>query len=238
MEQLTTYIYGLWDPRDGRLRYIGKSNDPKSRLPAHLRAAKKKGATSHLRCWLIGLMNDDERPMMEILEEIAVSDWQECEKDWIKQCRDIGLDLVNSCPGGLGGGVTRANMSEETRRKRSESAKARWQDPEWRARMMEARANSTKPKGQDAWTEEQRQGFKEKRKAWSPMKGRKLTEEHKAKIGAANAVALKGRPFPAPIGMGARVRWSDPSARAKQAKAMEKYRGPDGRFLPVKKVAQ
>ena len=27
-----TYIYALVDPRDGRVRYVGKSNDPERRL--------------------------------------------------------------------------------------------------------------------------------------------------------------------------------------------------------------
>ena len=228
-----TYIYGLWDPRDGRLRYIGKSNDPKSRLPAHLRAARKKGATSHLRCWLIGLMNDDERPMLEILEEVPISDWQECERDWIKQCRDLGLDLVNSCPGGLGGGIPASKLSEETIRKRSEAMKLKWQDPEHRKKVAEAKKKSGKPQGWAAMSLEQRQAFRDKRKTWSPRLGQKNTAEHNAKIGAANAVALKGvAPAKEVTDKGLEARWSDLDAKVRQAEAMEKYRGPDGRFLP------
>lgn len=32
----TTYIYGLVDPRDDCIRYVGKANDPRGRLSRHL----------------------------------------------------------------------------------------------------------------------------------------------------------------------------------------------------------
>lgn len=31
-----TYIYGLKDPRDNQIYYVGKSNDPQRRLEQHL----------------------------------------------------------------------------------------------------------------------------------------------------------------------------------------------------------
>ena len=131
-----------------------------------------------------------------------------------------------------------AKLSEEARRKRSEAMKKKWQDPAWRAKIKAAKEKSGKPQGWAAMTEEQRQAFKEKRKTWSPRKGMKNTPEQNAKIGAANAIALAGRPLPkGAIEKGHRVRWSDPEARQRQAEAMEKYRDPEtGQFLPKEAV--
>lgn len=235
---LTTFIYGLWDPRDGRLRYIGKSNNPKTRLTNHLRAARKKGATNHLRCWLIGVMNDGEKPMMEVLEEVPVSRWKETERDWINQCRDHGIDLVNIADGGLGGGARGRVVSEESRQKMRD----RWADPEWRAKTIAAKnagkARARAERGGKALTDKGMASFKKKRKAWAPMKGRGFTEEHKSKIGAANAVALAGRAPAEEVRIkGLEVRWSDPDAGERQAEAMEKYRDPEtGQFLSREKV--
>ena len=232
--ELTTFIYGLWDPRDGRLRYIGKSNKPKERLTNHLRAARKKGATTHLRCWLIGLMDEGEKPLLEVLEEVSRDSWQEVERDWIRQCKEHGIDLVNLCSGGLGGAHKGHETSESTRQKMRDY----WADPEWRAKTLQARkegVEKAKKKRDGRFrTPEGLAAFKEKRKTWSPGKGKKHTTEHNAKIGAANAVALKGYQVPKEVReMGNKTRWSKPGEHERWSElTKQRPRRPDGTFLP------
>lgn len=178
--------------------------------------------------WILGLLEEDLEPLLEILEETNEVKWRAIERNWIKQCRKYGLELVNLCKGGEGGAYEGHEVSEVTRQKMRNP----WADPEWRAKMMEARRKSTKPKGWQAMSEEQRRAFREKRKTWAPMKGRKFTEEHKARIGAANAVALEGRKvspeFRKHLAKIGQERWTCPhereraSERSKKAKRNEK----------------
>ncbi len=44
-----TYIYGLVDPRDGRVRYVGQSQDPERRYREHLRASLRLSNVFGLR---------------------------------------------------------------------------------------------------------------------------------------------------------------------------------------------
>jgi hypothetical protein len=84
------------------------------------------------------------KPSLVILEEVGDHEtWQQAEKRWISKALDQGWPLTNTSSGGDGSSplneaekaLKKAYMSsEETRRKMSESAKARWADPEKRAR--------------------------------------------------------------------------------------------------------
>src|SRR6266545_4815521 len=44
-----TYIYGLVDPRDERVRYVGQSHDPERRFRQHLRFGQRLSDTFGLR---------------------------------------------------------------------------------------------------------------------------------------------------------------------------------------------
>lgn len=227
------YIYGLWDPRDGRLRYIGKTVNTRNRLARHIRETKKKGPTTHLRSWVTGILKENEKPMLEILEETTEADWETVERDWIRQCRESGIDLVNLCDGGEGGAYKGHKTSESTKQKMREY----WADPEWRARTIEAskegKQRAAESRGGHQWTPEGLVSFKEKRKTWSPGLGKVKSAEARAKIGAANAIALKGRPLSRKaIEAGHKARWTEEERERWSQVANKKPRGPDGRFLP------
>lgn len=95
----TTFIYGLMDPRDNQLRYVGKSNDPEKRLQEHLRCHSKN---NHLDYWIMLLNRLDLPPRLRIIEECQMSVWQEREKFWIRIFKWAGVDLINITPGGEG----------------------------------------------------------------------------------------------------------------------------------------
>ena len=209
---ITSYIYGLWDPLAGELRYIGKSIDPERRLVIRNSRAKTGKGDNPVHCWIRKLLVQNERPMLEILEEVTEKTWREIEKDWIKQCRNMGIDLLNVHDGGgglppasktnrkgiplsrehrkaisLGGhGVKR---TKETRRKMSEAKKRLYDDPKERKKQSERMMGHSVSEETREKLRQANLGKKHtkeaKRKVSIAFKGRKLSEEHKKKISEA-----------------------------------------------------
>lgn len=118
--EFTTHIYGLIDPRDGTLRYVGKADKPGRRLQAHLFHAKHNQLTHKAR-WIKGLLEAGVAPEMTILEIVPLDDWQEAERFWIAYLRAIGCELVNHNDGGLGN----VKCDAETRQKISKRLQGR-----------------------------------------------------------------------------------------------------------------
>ena len=88
---MKTYIYTLSD--DLGIRYVGKSNNPESRLKIHLKECKKK--RTHKENWIFSLKQDGKLPILEILDEIDLKDWCFFESYWISQLKAWGFDLLN-----------------------------------------------------------------------------------------------------------------------------------------------
>ena len=95
---MDTYIYGLKDPRDGELYYIGKSNHPAFRLRQHLEDNTNAGKIG----WLRDLQSSNLKPELVILETVKCKQWQAAERRWIALGRDSGWPLVNIRNGGDG----------------------------------------------------------------------------------------------------------------------------------------
>jgi len=98
---MKTSIYCLSDPRDGRVRYIGKSINPANRLTQH-RCARRRGYVNN---WLKSLRLEGIEPVMDIIEEIESendSDWVRAERFWIVTLRFLGCNLTNLTDGGDG----------------------------------------------------------------------------------------------------------------------------------------
>jgi len=77
-------IYGLLDPRDSCLRYVGKTHKRReNRLQEHLESAAE-GRTSHIYNWIRSLLNVGLEPTIFVLERVpGTGDWEEAEKRWI-----------------------------------------------------------------------------------------------------------------------------------------------------------
>ena len=149
---MKTTIYGIQDPTNDQLRYVGKTSVGLGRrLDKHIAPCKlKKG--SHCQNWLKGLVAQGIRP--EIFEiETVDGNGNDAERFWISYFRYIGADLTNIAAGGEGApGVkvsaeTRAKLSKaltgsvhsaETRKKMSESLKGRVFSPESRQKLRVA----------------------------------------------------------------------------------------------------
>lgn len=96
-----SYIYGLKDPRDGAIHYVGKSNRPNYRLQQHM---KDKASNPGKASWLGELEAGGLVPTVVILEETDEGDWPEAERRWIAKGRSEGWPLTNILDGGPGYG--------------------------------------------------------------------------------------------------------------------------------------
>ena len=116
-------IYGLIDPRDGCLAYVGYSVNFKKRVathcsPSHLRKPTKKNN------WIKYLISQGLKPILEVIEEIELSGDKsadlkllgEAEIFWIASFVAIGVELKNGNDGGKGECAGRP-LSEEHKAK-------------------------------------------------------------------------------------------------------------------------
>lgn len=94
----TTFIYALTCPDSGIVRYIGKSNNPSKRLYSHMTDGRK----NHRHCWLMGLKNKNKLPIVEIIDEVLISEWQFWERHYISLFKSWGFNLLNRTDGGEG----------------------------------------------------------------------------------------------------------------------------------------
>lgn len=111
-------IYGLFDPRDGQLRYIGKSSSGLRRPRMHSCPSVLARERCHRSSWIKALLGAGVRPEIRILEEHdSEANLNSAEVRLIAFHRSIGARLTNMTDGGEG--ATGAKKSEETRAKLS-----------------------------------------------------------------------------------------------------------------------
>lgn len=98
-----TYIYSLVCPLDGKVKYIGKSNNPYLRFSKHKSLSDKNTGDNILKNeWIRKLLSIGESPILSILEEVDVTEWKIKEKFYIKKYKDLGDEIFNICGGGNG----------------------------------------------------------------------------------------------------------------------------------------
>lgn len=97
----STFIYALCEPDTRKVRYIGKANNPLKRLGLHLSVSAK--LDTHLGHWLSKLRESGTKPILSVLREVPEEIWQEEEIGYIRQARELGMNLVNGNGGGIGG---------------------------------------------------------------------------------------------------------------------------------------
>jgi group I intron endonuclease len=120
METVKYTIYKLIDPNTRQIRYIGLTfNDLKLRLKSHISEPGK----SHKIHWIKKLKKQGIRPIIESIEEDISTFEEACEREiyYIDYFRSLGCDLTNM----NSGGNKNKRMSEESRKKMSESHKKR-----------------------------------------------------------------------------------------------------------------
>ena len=114
------YIYGLIDPRDNQIRYVGWTIDLENRYKKHLSPSCLK-SKNHKNHWIKHLLSIDIKPEMVLLEIIEVEEIVKKEKEWISF---FGREnLTNDTDGGEGS--LGYHPTEETLKKMSESNKGK-----------------------------------------------------------------------------------------------------------------
>ncbi len=89
-------IYGLCDPFDGTIRYVGQTRLPESRLRQYADAATGNAFTWR---WCRSLAKRNRKPDMVAIDLVAKDDWASAEAKWVEFYRERG-HLYNAVPGG------------------------------------------------------------------------------------------------------------------------------------------
>jgi hypothetical protein len=126
------FIYGIVDPRNGRVRYVGKATT-RERWQDHLiRLRAGKHDNSHLQRWFRLL--DGLEPKFIVLQECLPGMIDTCEMEWIARGRAKGWPLCNQ---DNGGGLPPATLPH-VRKKLARLSRSKWSDPEYRHRWEAA----------------------------------------------------------------------------------------------------
>ena len=156
------YIYGLIDPRNGEIRYVGKTYNMQRRLWQHI----SRPRNCHIGSWIKNLKSCGVKPEIFCLEEFNFDDvlnWQESEQFWIETLKFYGARLTNLMAGGIGGMC----HSQETKAKISKKVKGVKLPPEHGLKISAAKIGQKykitkphKPKIIRAYTYTVRKGLK------------------------------------------------------------------------------
>lgn len=120
---MTTFLYALSDPNTGKMRYVGKSDNPFKRFRDHCRKFKLHNTAASK--WIGSLAAKGQRPLMDILDEVPISEWPLWEREYIRVFRAINIPLLNLTDGGEGG-----NLSPECRERGVAKLRGRKLTPE------------------------------------------------------------------------------------------------------------
>jgi transposase len=94
-----TFIYTLSDPITNEIRYVGKANNLKKRLSTHLTPSNLI-KPSHKNNWIKSLLVKNLKPLIKIVDEVLISEWEFWEIYWISQFKTWGFKLTNLTNGG------------------------------------------------------------------------------------------------------------------------------------------
>lgn len=190
----TTFIYALADPRTGRVRYVGKANDPEQRLAQHRHGDGRNG---HKNNWIRQLRRAGLCPVLHILQECA-DDWADRERYWIAYHRAAGEPLTNLTEGGEG--ASGRALSDDVKAQLSASAKAAWANLETRTRQVAA-----------MHSESSRARMSATHKAtWEDP-------EHRAKMAAIRKASWEDPEVRENRSAGLKESWSNPDVRARHS---------------------
>ena len=87
MENLTcklAYIYGLIDPRNNEIRYIGKTINPKNRLSEHITESRKLNIIHYRAKWIRKLTRLELKPKITFLRVCSLDEFEKYETEYIK----------------------------------------------------------------------------------------------------------------------------------------------------------
>ncbi|TAK97633.1 MAG: hypothetical protein EPO08_21015 [Rhodospirillaceae bacterium] len=131
-------IYGLIDPRNGELRYVGKSTSGLKRPRQHIFPSMIKAAGDTYKTrWLRQLLAKNLKPDIEVLENCdSPEDLNEAERHHIAYWKFLGCRLTNLTSGG--DGLCGYRHTDESRFKISKALQRHSTSPQTSKRVAEA----------------------------------------------------------------------------------------------------
>lgn len=199
-------VYGLVDPRDGVVRYVGKTakdDGGRTRLTGHLSRVRLGRITTHRDAWIKSLLDADLSPAVKVLEagEWTALQLDDRERWWIAHFAGQLPTLTNHTVGGDGGShdsVTRGKIGAKARGRKmpdgfGAAVTARmlghWVSDETRLKISEANKQhyAAHPERAQATSDRCRgvpKSEETKLKLSAKIKGRPLSAEHAARAAA------------------------------------------------------
>lgn len=89
-------IYGIFDPRDGEIRYVGRTRNPVEVRLAQHQTVTKSGSRTHLARWINELASAGIMPEIASLELTTEAEASIRERFWIERLVGEGVRLVNT----------------------------------------------------------------------------------------------------------------------------------------------
>lgn len=132
------FVYGLFDPRDNTLFYVGLTRRGKIEPEGYVKAAHRGSTTQKVRRHLRHLHKIGVTAYWDILEECADDTVDDAERFWIASMRACGAILMNVKDGGQIGGGLGQRHSVETRALIGAKSRLKVMSPEARARISAA----------------------------------------------------------------------------------------------------
>jgi group I intron endonuclease len=181
------YVYGLFHPLTGELRYVGQTNNLKRRFKEHI-GDRNEGRW--INNWINKLYKQKLRPKMFLFVEFGIDnldDLLSAERFWIALCRFGGARLINLTEGGEG--TLGYKHTPEECKKISDRLRG-VKKPPFTAEHKAKIAISSKGNKAQNTSPESLAKFKAK------QDGHPVSDETRKKIGAANKGRLVGIPRP------------------------------------------
>lgn len=170
------FIYGLVEKNTNKLRYIGKTTDPKRRIRRHIN--ERFMHNTYKDRWIRKLIDCGEEPELILIDTVCKTEWQYWEKFYISYYKFIGCLLTNGTEGGDQPPSTKGRKhTEESKLKMSITKKGKpipWLN------------NGSERSGQH------RQNLSNSLKGRvSPNKNKKFNDEYKKKLSEASTTKKK-----------------------------------------------
>lgn len=178
-------IYGLCDPRDGIIRYVGITCRPKQRLRDHIYRAQSRERNHPVQRWIRSIISDGSPPVMQyLLDGEGVDSGRDAERMTIAELKAEGFDLLNA----TAGGADFCTVPAEARKRAGLKLKGRIFTSQHRERISKAKMGCKRP---DVSERMRHSG------EWTRGKKLKLSDaerERRRKSGKAAAKNLKSWP--------------------------------------------
>lgn len=91
-----SYIYGLFDPADQVIRYVGQTTRPNARLCMHKSENPNPNNGSVAKDWIASILQEDRYPCMIILEVCDFACAHQLEAEWYRRLCGAGYPIINN----------------------------------------------------------------------------------------------------------------------------------------------